>query len=263
MPPRDALLLMRNEALKALAIDASLPEGHAMLGAAAAMFDYDWQEAERQFRLALGHEAPPSLVHRYYAHYCLLPIGRAREAVEHHDIALKEDPLNFTARSERAVALRAAGRPADGDNELRRVLELDDTFWFPYFILSQTLAVDGRFDEALVLAEQAYRAVPWFLPAVGVLAALLRRVGDTDRAETLARKLRPDDAYIDPIGPAIYHLLCGDLDATADWTEKAIEQRQPAIFFFLNVTATALRSSPRWPALARMLRLPESAERGA
>lgn len=256
MPPREALGLFRMEARRAIALDASVPEGHAMLGTVAAMFDYDWQEAEREFRAALAHEAPPPLVHRYYAHYCLLPTGRAREAVEHHDIALRDDPLNLTARSERAIALRAAGRPADCDDELHEILKLDDTFWFPYFILSQTHALDGRLDEGLRFAEQAHRAAPWFLPAVGVLAALLERVGDTNRAESLVLKLRSDAAYVDPIAPALYHLLSGDLEAAADWTEKAIDQRQPAIFFFLNVVAAALRASPRWPELTRKINMP-------
>ncbi len=257
MPPRDALPLMRQETRKALAIDPSLPEGHAMLGTVAAMFDYDWPEAERQFQLALGHDPAPPLVHRYYAHYCLLPLGRSREGIEHHDIALQGDPLNLVARSERALCLFMADRPADAEDELRHILELDESFWFPYFSLSQFHATEGRFDEGLRWAERAYRAAPWFLPAVGVLAALLKRLGDTDRADILALKLRPDDGYGDPIGPAIYHLLSGELDATADWTEKAIDQRHPAVFFFLHVTAKALRSSSRWPKLARMMNLPQ------
>jgi hypothetical protein len=152
-----------------------------------------------------------------------------------------------------------ADRPADYESELHQILELDETFWFPYFSLSQFHAVQGRFEEGLRWAERAYRVAPWFLPIVGVLAALLERLGETDRAEALARQLRPDSGYIDPIGPAIYFLLREDLEATADWTEKAIDQRHPAVFFFLHVTAPALRSSPRWPALARMLNLPEPA----
>jgi len=82
-----ATFYVREEAARALAIDPSLPEGHAMLGTVAAMIDYDWREAERHFTTALSGEAVPSLVHRYYAHNCLLPVGRAREAVTHHDIA--------------------------------------------------------------------------------------------------------------------------------------------------------------------------------
>ena len=44
----------------------------------------------------------------------------------------------------------------------------------------------------------------------------------------------------------------------ADWVEKAIEERQFAVFFFLRSHGEgALRPSPRWPAVARTLKLPE------
>jgi len=63
------------------------------------------------------------------------------------------------------------------------------------------------------------------------------------------------DRYSDPTGPAVYHLVLGDLDGTADWAEKSIQERQPAVFFFLHAHAAALKSTPRWPALARMMNL--------
>jgi len=257
MEPREALPLIRKEARRALEIDASLPEGHAILGTAAAM-DFDWPEAERHFELAMAHGAVPPRVHLYYALYCLLPTGRAEEAVHHQTLGLNEDPLNLAARGERAVCLRAASRSAEGNDELRQILELDKTFWFPYFMLGVNLALDGQFEEASRLAEEGYRIAPWFKPIVGLQAAMLKRAGEMDRANGLIEQLRPKDGYGDPIGPAIFHLLCGELDATADWAEKAVEQRQLAVLFFLNAHATALRSSPRWPKLAKMMNLQAS-----
>jgi tetratricopeptide (TPR) repeat protein len=258
MPAHEAMPRLRTEARNALDIDPSLPEAHAMLGMVAAMYDFDWGEAERQFRLALANDAAPAQVHRYYAHYCLMPVGRAGEAVDQGAINLREDPLNLAARAEYSVSLRAAGRKADGDDELRHVLELDATFWFPYFMLAVNHALDGNFEDALMRAEQGYRAAPWFTPVAGALAALLERSGETSRAEALRRTLWPEKGDGDPIAPAIYHLLRGDLESVADWTEKAIELRQPAVLFFVNGHATALRSSPRWPALARLMNLPET-----
>jgi tetratricopeptide (TPR) repeat protein len=257
MPPRDAFPLMRTEARRALAIDPSLPEGHAMMGTAAAMVDFDWPDAERHFQRAMAQKIVPPSVHRNYGLYCLLPTGRAQEAVDHYSLGLNEDPLNLVARAERAVCLRAASRYAEGNDELRRVLALDETFFFPYFMLGVNLALDGRVDEARSLAERGYTIAPWFKPMVGFLAAALTRDGEVDRAETLLRQLSPDQGYVDPIGRAIFHLLCGDLDRTADWAEKAIEERQTAVLFFLNAHAQALRSSARWPSLARMMNLPE------
>jgi serine/threonine-protein kinase len=255
MAPLDALPLMREQAQRSLEIDPSLPEGHAMM-ATVATFDFDWPEAERQFGLAMAHGAVPPRVRRYYAHYCLLPTGRATEAARHYQVGLREDPLNLQFRTETAVCLRAAGRLADCDQELRRIMEIEETFWFPHFVLGVNRALDGHFDEAIAISERAFELAPWFKPIVGLRAAMLRRTGHPEAANRLyAESLRPGDRYADPIGAAIYHLLNGELDATADLTEQAIRQRQTAVLFFLHAHATALRSTSRWPALARMMNL--------
>src|SRR5262245_40254955 len=93
LPAHEAMPLVRSEAHKALAIDRSLPEGHATPGLVAGLYDYDWQEAARRFELAMAADPVPSQGRRYYALYYLLPVGRAEEAVEECALALREDPL--------------------------------------------------------------------------------------------------------------------------------------------------------------------------
>jgi eukaryotic-like serine/threonine-protein kinase len=259
LAPLEAIPLMRKHTQRSLEIDPSLPEGQAMLGTVA-MFEFDWTETERQFRLAMSHGAVPSRVHRYYAHYCLLPTGRGQEAVEHYRLGLSEDPLNLQFRTELAICLRAAGRLVEADDELRRIMQIDATFWFPYFILGVNRALDGYLEEAVAISEQAFQLAPWFKPIAGFRAAMLRRTGQAEAAERLyADHLRPADRYADPIGVAMFHLVSGELDAAADWTETAIEQRAVAVLFFLHAHAIALRSTPRWPRLARMMNLSDAA----
>jgi len=54
----------------------------------------------------------------------------------------------------------------------------------------------------------------------------------------------------------VYHILCGEIDAGADWTEKAIAERDPGMMFYLRFTFyRPLRASPRWARIARMLNL--------
>jgi eukaryotic-like serine/threonine-protein kinase len=254
MPPLDALPFIRAEATRALELDPSLPQGHAVLGTAA-MFDYDWAEAERQFQLAMAEGAVPARVLRYYAHYCLLPTGRAHDAVRHYQRSVEEDPLNLVARSGLAVCLRAAGRPEDADQELRQLIAIDRDFWFPYFVLGVNRALDGQPEESARLCDRAYQLAPWFKPNVGLRAALMKRAGQVAESQRLLDTLEFADSYGDPIGPAIYYLVLGDLDGTADWAEKAIEERQPAVFFFLHAHAAVLKSTPRWPRLAKMMNL--------
>jgi tetratricopeptide (TPR) repeat protein len=204
----------------------------------------------------MAHGAIPPMVHRNYAMYCLLPTGRAQEAVDRYTLGLNEDPLNLMARAERAVCLRSAGRLTEGNDALRQLLELDETFFFPYFMLGGNLAADGAEEEARSLAERGYAIAPWFKPMVGLLAAMLMRSGESARAEMLVQQhLSPDLGYVDPIGPAVFHLMSGNTDGVADCVERAIHERQFAVFFFLASHGQALRSSARWPALAKMLNL--------
>jgi hypothetical protein len=101
VPPREALPYMQEEARRALKIEPSLPEGHAMLGIAAALFDYNWPEAERHFQLAMAHGTIPPRIHLYYAMYCLLPTGREEFAAS---------PRNTSSASSRAKTLSATSR---------------------------------------------------------------------------------------------------------------------------------------------------------
>jgi hypothetical protein len=56
-----------------------------------------------------------------------------------------------------------------------------------------------------------------------------------------------------------YHLVCGHIDAAIDWYERAIEQRQPmAVPLAVAGYMKAIRSSPRWPKLAKMMNLAAS-----
>jgi len=92
-----------------------------------------------------------------------------------------------------------------------------------------------------------------------LLAGVLRRTGDVSRAGGLLEKLGPGHVKR-AHGLALFHLVCGDIDQAADSVEKAIEQRDPDIMILLNVAVSrGLRSSPRWPALARLMNLPEAA----
>ena len=61
----------RELATRALEIDPDLPEAHAMLGIVAGHYDYDWSEAERRFRLAVGREPLSPHLRQWYGTFFL------------------------------------------------------------------------------------------------------------------------------------------------------------------------------------------------
>jgi serine/threonine-protein kinase len=252
----EVIPLARAAVGEALRIEPTMPEGHALLGVWAGGYDnYDWHAAEQHWSVALAREPVSCHVRFWYGNHYLLPLGRLQAALVAMEKGLEGDPINLLYRHHRAVCLRNLGRLEDAEAELRRVLRLDEDFGLAVGTLGAVCAQQGRLGEALTLTEKAYALTPESNPIVGQLAALLLLTGSTSRAETLLERLRPGTLLGAPTGMAMFHAMCGEFDRAAEWTERAIEARYPLLPATLG---PLLRSTPRWPALARMMNLPLS-----
>ena len=257
MPAHQAMPLVRREAELAFEIDPSLPDAHAMLGLVAALYDYDWSEASRQFALAMAADPVPSQVRRHYALYYLLPTGRYEEAAAECARALEEDPLNVMGRLRFAQCLRAAGRIADGYRELRHALELDDRLWFTHFLIGLDYLIDGQQEEAIDHIERAYALAPWSPSARGLLAAALRMPAICERSRELLKLLEADQTGSNRTRPC--HLPPGLFgDRCMRGLDRAGDCRSPP---GNSISCTRTRGrcarSSRWPGLAKLLNLPD------
>ena len=261
MPAHDAVPLVRKHAEDALRLDPSLAEGHGLMGCLAAMYDYDWEEADRRFRLAFAR-GPGSMDVRYQrVNFFLAHAGRAQEAMEQMSLARAEDPLNGFIVWALAVALRAARRDAEADEVYEEVVDLDVGIGssIAAVVLSGNHLARGTIPESLAFAEIAYARHPQLPWAIGQLAGVLARAGQIQRSNALVDQLLPGTAFGAPFGLALVALGAGNLDEAADWLEKAIEQRDLWVSFLLNVGNIGGRvmwSSPRWPRLARLMNVP-------
>jgi tetratricopeptide (TPR) repeat protein len=166
---------------------------------------------------------------------------------------LEEDPINLLYRHHLAVGLRNIGRLDEAEDELRRVLELDEHFALAFGTLGAVCAQQGRLEEALALSERAHVLSPWSNMLVGQLAALLAATGATSRAETLLDGLRSGSAWGAPTGMAVFHAMRGEFDRAAEWTRRAVDVRYPLLVAQLR---PLLGATPAWPALARTMNLP-------
>ena len=258
IPAHEAMPLARAEYQKALEIDPRLPEALVGLAAICMFYDYNWKEAGRLFEMAMTRGPLPGGARMRYGQY-LFCIGRPEAAIKESENAVQGDPLNLQLRSLLAFALMAAGRHADAAGECRRVLELDPNYRLGQFCLSLAYAQLGKIEEALAFAEKAYATAPWALATAGYVAGLLKRTGDSSRAQALLEKLGDGTAFGAPFGFVYYHLICSEIEQAADWAEKAMDQREPWVIFLLMLPhAKPLRQSSRWPALAKMMNLPEA-----
>jgi serine/threonine-protein kinase len=252
---------VRAQAQKALDLDPSLPEAQAMIGVVEGIYNYDWKEAQRRFGLAMATDPVPPQVLQWHGFFCLLWMSQQPQAAaEQMALGLRDDPLNLLSRQCLASCFLAVGRLEDAALELRECIRFDPNLPFAYYVLALVQASQGLFADAAASIERTASFARWPV-ALGFWAGLLAKKGDAQQSAELLREVGDGEAYGAPVGLALLYLLSGEIDRAADWVQKAIEQRHSLLMMLVIATPLAkpLRSSPRWPALAKMMRLPESA----
>jgi tetratricopeptide (TPR) repeat protein len=225
-----------------------------MLGIVAAVYDYNLREAEQRFRLAMISDPVIPRIRQWYGHFYLERIGRIEEAIQLFKQVLKDDPLHNMGRLTLATSLLLVGKLQEAQAEAQKILELEKNLPWASQMLALTYVRQGNWKEALHVAENASPMIP---EVMGTLAGVLKHLGEDKRAEELVGKLLSCNGYVASIGLAHYYHMCGELDKAAEWIEQAIEQRNPGA---IGAAFSLFRSSSRWPALARMLNLPEEAQ---
>jgi len=256
---RKVVPLARVEAQKALELNPSEPGPHFLLGALAA-YDYNWKEAAEHFRVAIAATSlstVPANTRWAYAAFYLAPFGRFRESVAELQRAVEQDPLNASWRAMLSSHLNETGCYERAIEEALKATEIDENHWLPQYMLGGIYLSRGKLAEAVAAAERAHQAVPWHSMPIGLLAGALVQVGGKDRAQALIGQM--GDAPRPVWGRVLYHLLCSEIEAAADWFKKMIEQGDPFALIFARASVTKpLRQSSHWPELARMMNLPET-----
>jgi TolB-like protein len=164
-PPKDAFSTGVFHALRALEIDSTLAETHALLGMYRKELDYDWNEVRREMACALELNPASPTVRLRYAISGLLPHGCVLEAAAELEQVLEMDPLSLPVRSWLVVMLGLGRQYERGIEEARRALELDPNHFATHIIAGSNYRYMESYEEAIA----AFRRGPSF-PA----AALLR-----------------------------------------------------------------------------------------
>ena len=173
-------------------IDPSDNGPHSLLGAMAALCDYDWMAAAEAFSKAIGVSTVSGYSRWLYASFYLGPLGRYDEAVAQMRQAVEHDPLNVTWRTNLAIALHALKRNDEARDQLHKALEIDPQNWGSHFILGQTAMATGDSPAAVAAAERAHAVHPQHSMPSGLLAAALVRAGDAiaQRHSSVSRAIR-------------------------------------------------------------------------
>ena len=110
-----------------------------------------------------------------------------RDSESHYLRALQIDPDNVEAHQQFAELLTSIGRQEEAVRSARRALELDPTSAIRAYVLGYILTDNGSDAEAIVPLQRATEIDPELMRAQYALLIGWLRLGEFDRAETLAR----------------------------------------------------------------------------
>ncbi len=244
-------------AKKALEIDNLLGPAHAMLGTIRMASYWDWEEAERQFKLALELDPGASRTHVPYG-FLMSAMGRHDEAVELGKRAIQLNPVELGTRISTAVLLQRARRYDEAIEQCQFVLDLNPNLRNAYRCLSEMYELKRLYEEAIA----AYQKFLTLRGASEEEVAGLADAYQTSGKEGYWRwKLdywteRAKQEYVPRTSFARIYAYLGDKDQAMRWLEEGYKERE-IIISTLNTDPAfdTLRDDPRFHDLLRRMNL--------
>ena len=249
--PSDVLPRAREEAEAALELSESIEEAHGVLGMISLKYDWNFEEAEKQFRRATDLNPSYAQGFLWYSLYYEVT-GQTGEAIAKARRARDLDPLSLAANTNLAQQYHRAGRHDEAVQQLEKVLELSPNFWAAHWILGDIYQQKGIYREAVAALSKAALLSDNNPASLGSLGFTYGRAGE----EKLARAMLADleelaqERYVSPFNMAIVHLGLGENNKAMEKLGEGFQLRSRSMAW-LNVDTRLepLRRDPRFQSL--------------
>ena len=253
LDPKIAYARARAAAQKALKLDDRMADAHASLGLIAFVHDWDFEEAQSQFKQAVELDRGSVSAHHHYARY-LCAAGDFDLALDHALLALGLDPLSVAANVLVAVVHRCAGRHDQSIAQLEQARALFPDEFRVFYALAFSFAYAGQPGDAVEAAEKASQLGERSVFALGALGYVKARAHAADEARSILVELKETAAkqYVCPYDIALIHVALGDVDDAIDWLDRAFAVRDHALLFIkVDAGLDPLGDDPRFAALVQ------------
>ena len=252
-PPVETYPKVKAAARQALEIDDTLAEAHTSLGAAYE-YEWNWAEAEKEYRRAIELNPNYATAHHWYAVFLGARL-RHDEAIAEMRKALDVDPLSLIINTALGREFYGARRYDEAAAQLRRTLDMDASFAEAHFHLAMVYEAKRMYTEAIAEFEKA--AELFADPAMKVWEARAYALsGNRKEAERFIRQETEaaKTGYVAPYPIATIYAALGDNDRAMAYLEKVFDERSYYVVW-LNVDPVLdrLRPDARFQDLLRRI----------
>ena len=217
--PADALPKAKAAANKAIQLDPTLGEPHAVLGNLLTA-TFDFPESMREFEKAIALNPNDATTHHWFGDSLLECIGDHDRSITEHKRALELDPLSLAINIDLGYSYYTAGRYSEAIAQGRKALELDPNSYAAHYNLGWALEASGDLPGAIAgyTKSVSLDSDPFALALLGHAEALN---GNRDDALKILKQLTTSTRYTPDYSIALVYLGLGDQDQAMNWLEKA------------------------------------------
>ena len=243
---------------RAFALDANLPEAHAVLGIITTDYDWNFAEAEKHFLRAIETAPNPDIFHRWYAGR-LSAHGRSEEAIARIKTAIDINPNSIVHQILYGRILYFARRYDDAITQLQRVIEMDSANPAVYNFLWRSYHMKGdyprsyesfmRFQQLIGTNDEALKNYETSYAKNGWQGFLLRYLEISK-----ANDAKGSNAFL----IAVLSALLGQHEQSLRYLDDAVKNRSLQIPGINGDPAfDSLRGDPRFDELVRRVGIPQ------
>src|SRR5256714_4609563 len=244
-------------ARKAIALDETLAEAHASLAWSLFIYDWQWEEAAREFRRAIELDPRYAPAHQWYA-FMLASQRHFDEALIEAHTAQENDPASVSVRRSLGYCYLYALKFDQARYHLDRAIAMNPTAEESYRIQGLILTFEKHFPAA----ERVLREALALAPECGTYTTVtlgysLAAAGDLSYAREVAAELegKAQTDYVSPVELAIINIALGEKEKALDWTDRAIDERRGWVAYLrVHPIVDALRTEPRFDALVEKMK---------
>jgi TolB-like protein/Flp pilus assembly protein TadD len=244
-----SFLEARENAEKAIALDARSAAGYLALGWVKLGYEWDWDGADAALKKAADLQPGSAVVlsYRAYLYECL---GRLDEAIALTQEASILDPLRTNAYL--GALLLTAGRFDEAKASVEKALSMNQKLEGAHARLGAILLAQGQAQAAL--AEMNAEPGEWEkLTGLALVYYALGRTHDSDAALSRLIATHAEDS---PYQIAEIYAYRGEVDQAFAWLKRSYVKRDPGLNQLkLDPLLKNLRTDPRYLDLLKKMRL--------
>jgi len=259
--PKGSIPRAMTAARRAMEIDDALAEAYEALAHLRILYDWNWSEAEQEFKRAIQINSGFATAHQRYS-LLLTVMGQLDQAIAQIKQAQELDPLSLIINTDVALISYIARQYDRAIEQCRYVIDMDRNFGVAHFALGLAYEQKGVYQEAIAELQKGIATSGGITVMTGALGHTYAVSGKRDKAQKVLRELKElsKRRYVSPYSIATIYIGLGEKDRAFEWLQKAYEDRSVwLIHLHLKVDPRldSLRSDPRFTVLLKKMGLEE------